>query len=163
MNAISGVSSVVTVPVGGVDPAPPLSKRPGSEAGQGEKAGVPAPGTAISPEGSAGARPLGRAGATEASTVAASLSPGERNIEEASAFSPNRRQEIEEAAKRVERMIATLNRNLQFQVDEETKKLVIKVIDAATKEVIKQIPPQELIEIAKALDKVQGLLVREKA
>jgi len=70
---------------------------------------------------------------------------------------------VEEATAKVQKAVTAMNSSLQFQVDKETDKLVIKVVDTTTKEVIKQIPPQEILEIAKALDKLQGLLVREKA
>ena len=39
----------------------------------------------------------------------------------------------------------------------------MKVVDASTDEVIRQIPSEEIISIAKALDKLQGLLVEQKA
>jgi len=37
------------------------------------------------------------------------------------------------------------------------------VVDMATKDVIRQIPTPEVLAIAKALDKLQGLLVKDKA
>jgi flagellar protein FlaG len=73
------------------------------------------------------------------------------------------RRTIEEATKKVQQTVSMFNSALQFQIDQDTEKVVIKIIDTNTKEVIKQIPPQEILEIAKALDKLQGLLVREKA
>ncbi len=73
------------------------------------------------------------------------------------------RETLERLAEKVHKTVRSLNNQLQFQIDDETSKLIIKVIDTTTKEVIKQIPPQELVEIAKALDKLQGLLVREQA
>ncbi len=52
---------------------------------------------------------------------------------------------------------------LEFSVDEETGINLVKVMDIQTKEVIRQIPSEEAVHIAQALDKLQGLLVREKA
>jgi len=40
---------------------------------------------------------------------------------------------------------------------------VVKVVDLETKEVIRQIPSPEVLEIAKAVDQLQGLLIRQKA
>ena len=40
---------------------------------------------------------------------------------------------------------------------------MVKVIDSNTQEVIKQIPSEEMIAIAKALDKLKGLLLQQKA
>ena len=40
---------------------------------------------------------------------------------------------------------------------------VVRVIDKQTGEVIRQMPSKELLEIAKSLDRLQGLLVRNSA
>ncbi|HEX7633662.1 MAG TPA: flagellar protein FlaG, partial [Noviherbaspirillum sp.] len=45
----------------------------------------------------------------------------------------------------------------------DTDRPVVKVVDQQTKTVIRQIPTEETLEIAKALDRVQGLLIRQKA
>jgi len=39
---------------------------------------------------------------------------------------------------------------------------VVKLIDVKTKEVIRQIPAQEMLVIAKRLDELQGLLIKER-
>lgn len=52
---------------------------------------------------------------------------------------------------------------LQFSVDKETGKTVIRIVDSKTGDVLRQIPPRELIEIAKSIDRMQGLLVRQQA
>ena len=54
------------------------------------------------------------------------------------------------------------DRNLQFTVDEDTGIDVVKVIDTETEEVIRQFPSEEVLAIARALDKLQGLLIRDK-
>lgn len=58
------------------------------------------------------------------------------------------------------RLFAT---NLQFTVDDETGIRVIKVVDTETQEVIRQIPPEETLTLAKTLNHLSGLLMREKA
>ena len=40
---------------------------------------------------------------------------------------------------------------------------MVKVVDQSTKEVIRQIPSEEMLAIAKALDSLKGLLVRQTA
>ena len=73
------------------------------------------------------------------------------------------RETIESAAKAVQNFVQPMSGNLEFTVDEDTGQTVIKVIDNQTKELIRQIPSEEMLEIAKALDRLQGLLVRQKA
>jgi len=40
---------------------------------------------------------------------------------------------------------------------------VVKVVDKETKEVIRQMPSKEVVELAKALDKLQGLMIKQTA
>lgn len=43
----------------------------------------------------------------------------------------------------------SLKRNLQFSVDEESDRTVIRVVDSETKQVIRQIPSEEMLSIAR--------------
>jgi len=51
---------------------------------------------------------------------------------------------------------------LSFRVDEATKDVVVTVIDPETKDVIRQIPPEEVLRLAERLDSVRGSLVHSK-
>ena len=73
------------------------------------------------------------------------------------------RQELNKAVKAVNEFVGSVNNSLKFSVDEDTGQTVVKVIDNVTKEVIKQFPSEEMLEIAKALDSIKGLLVQQKA
>jgi flagellar protein FlaG len=69
-------------------------------------------------------------------------------------------------AKAVESINITMRamaQGLEFTIDDDSKRLVVKVVDQQTKEVLRQMPSAEALEIAKALDRVQGLLIRQKA
>src|ERR1035437_9076694 len=50
------------------------------------------------------------------------------------------RQQLDQAVKSVHDFVSTFNNSLQFSDDGDTGKTVVKVIDTATEEVIKQIP-----------------------
>lgn len=69
--------------------------------------------------------------------------------------------EVKDAVVKINKTIQASG--LEFSVDEETGINLVKVMDTQTKEVIRQIPSEEAVHIAKALDKLQGLLVRDKA
>lgn len=71
--------------------------------------------------------------------------------------------QVTESLKSINKTMQALSRGLEFSVDEDTDRTVVKVVDQETKEVIRQMPTKEALEIAKALDRVQGLLVRQKA
>jgi flagellar protein FlaG len=72
-------------------------------------------------------------------------------------------QDLARAIGAVNLMLDPLERGLQFSVDESTGTTVVKLIDKETNEVLRQIPSKEMLSIARALDRVQGLLVNAKA
>jgi flagellar protein FlaG len=63
----------------------------------------------------------------------------------------------------VKQVVEQVAQNLRFSVDESTGRTVITVTDAATREVIRQIPSEEMLAVARALDKLQGLLLHKEA
>lgn len=71
--------------------------------------------------------------------------------------------QVQEVARQLQQVAAPVARNLQFSVDGDTGKTVIRVVDSATKEVIRQIPNEEVLAIARAMDRLQGLLLKGKA
>ena len=72
-------------------------------------------------------------------------------------------QRVEAAINDVNKALTAINATLQFEIDPETKMTVIKVVDADTNTVLRQIPNQEILDIAQALDRAQGLLIRQRA
>lgn len=71
--------------------------------------------------------------------------------------------DIAQALDEVQSAIKTITNELQFSIDDDTGKTVVKVVDTSTNEVIKQFPSEELLRISKALDKFQGLLLQQEA
>ena len=53
--------------------------------------------------------------------------------------------------------------NLKFSVDHDTGRTIVKVTDANTQEVIRQIPADEVLKLAKEIDRMQGLLFNKQA
>lgn len=70
---------------------------------------------------------------------------------------------IQQALDEVREALAPVAQNLRFSLDEDSGRTVIKIVDSTTDEVIKQIPSEEILAIAKALDKLQGVLIRQHA
>lgn len=71
--------------------------------------------------------------------------------------------QLNQAVKQIQDVIKQTAQSLQFSIDEDVGVSVVKVIDTESKKVIRQIPSEEVLEIAKALDKLQGLLVKQQA
>ena len=49
-----------------------------------------------------------------------------------------------------------LANSLEFQIDQSNGKTIVKVIDTESSAVVRQIPSEELLTIARALDRMQG-------
>lgn len=59
--------------------------------------------------------------------------------------------------------VQNIRRELEFTVDEETDRVIVKVYDAETQEVIRQIPAEEVLNMARHLARGDGLLLKAKA
>ncbi|MBI3524226.1 MAG: flagellar protein FlaG [Betaproteobacteria bacterium] len=71
--------------------------------------------------------------------------------------------EFKRASEELQRRIQVTAPELQFTVDHDSGRTLIKVTDPATNEVIRQIPSEEVLQINKGLDRFQGLLLNQKA
>lgn len=74
--------------------------------------------------------------------------------------------EMEKLVNDLKDKLSMLNTQLKIEIEkigdgEEIP--VIKVVNTKTNEVIRQIPPEYMIKIAKYIDEITGLLLREKA
>ena len=71
--------------------------------------------------------------------------------------------QLQTAVDAANEFIKPINKAVEFSLDKDSDQMVVKVMDSATKEVIRQIPSVEMLAIAQALDKIQGLLIKQKA
>jgi flagellar protein FlaG len=71
--------------------------------------------------------------------------------------------QLHEAVGRIKEFSLAMQQNLKFSIDEDSGKTVIKVMDAATDEIVRQIPTEEMIDIARALSKIHGALFNDCA
>lgn len=71
--------------------------------------------------------------------------------------------EIKDAVRQANKAISEIRNGLEFEVDDETGRVVIKIVDSETKEVVRQLPSEEMLKIARALKSVtSGLFLNEK-
>ncbi|MDR2452408.1 MAG: flagellar protein FlaG [Candidatus Accumulibacter sp.] len=72
-------------------------------------------------------------------------------------------EELQTAVEKIQEFIRKTASDIKFSIDEDSGRTVVKVIDRETQEIIRQIPSQEMLDLAQALDKLQGLLIRQEA
>ena len=70
---------------------------------------------------------------------------------------------VQDAVKRLSDFVASTNSEINFSVDQVSGVQVVKVMDKQSGDVIRQFPSEEAIQLAQVLDKIQGLLVKDKA
>jgi flagellar protein FlaG len=61
------------------------------------------------------------------------------------------------------RVVQLLQSKIEFVTDDSSGRMVIKVFDSSSNELIRQIPSEEMLAISRALDRMQGLLVKSEA
>ncbi len=71
--------------------------------------------------------------------------------------------EVKQAAQSVQEIVQTMASNLEFSVDQDSGRTVVKLTDSQTGEMIRQIPSKEMLELARQIEQFQGLLLKDKA
>lgn len=71
--------------------------------------------------------------------------------------------QLAQAIKDINKALQEQSRNLEFSIDSDSSRTIVKVVDLQTQTVIRQMPSKDALDIAKAIDKLQSLLIREKA
>jgi flagellar protein FlaG len=61
------------------------------------------------------------------------------------------KEQVSAAVARLNKLMASSSRELQFQVDDESGRVIVRVRDAASGEIIRQMPSEEALRMARAL------------
>lgn len=69
---------------------------------------------------------------------------------------------LEKQLDKVREQFSAVGRNLEFSVDKDSEKLVVKVVDPVTKETIRQIPSEKFLKMSESIDKARGNLLDDK-
>ena len=70
---------------------------------------------------------------------------------------------IEATVFRKQALMDDLNIRLDFEVYEETGDMVVRIFNRETEELVREIPPEELLKIHKNIADLHGILFDEKA
>src|SRR5450830_76454 len=67
------------------------------------------------------------------------------------------------AVNKLNEFVAPALQTVEFAIDDQSERMVVKVVDTASKKVLRQIPNEEVLAMSKTLDKLQGLVIRQTA
>ena len=70
---------------------------------------------------------------------------------------------VSEAVEKLNELVQNQKRSLYFSVDQDTGRTVIRVIDPDTSEIVRQIPPEEVLDLARLYEGTGGVLLRALA
>ena len=77
---------------------------------------------------------------------------------------PPTREQVAKAVEQANAALASANRSIEFAIDPDTHAVIVRLIDRQDNDrVLRQVPSPEMLEIAKALDRLQGVLLNNQA
>lgn len=70
--------------------------------------------------------------------------------------------ELSEKIEAINNRILGYDKRVEFSVHEKTNRIMMKVVDTVTDEVIKELPPEKMLDIMAGIWEVAGILVDKK-
>ena len=86
----------------------------------------------------------------------------EKSVERQAALQ-EQQEKLQDAVSNINDYVQNIQRSLQFSIAEESGRTIITVVDSSTQEVIRQIPPEEVLSISERLVDGGGIILKEKA
>lgn len=68
-------------------------------------------------------------------------------------------EEMQKLVQELNESMKMINTNLAFSLDEVTNRTILRVINSETKELVRQIPSEEMLRISQQMSKLLGILV----
>ena len=73
------------------------------------------------------------------------------------------REAVAKAAADLQQFVQSMGRNLNFSVDDTTGYHVVRVVNPTTGELVRQLPAEELLQIARDFERLNSALVSQRA
>jgi len=71
-------------------------------------------------------------------------------------------EQIIKAIEKANKSLAVANTRIEFSIHEQTRQIMVKIIDGETDEIIREIPPEKILDMVAKLWELAGLFVDEK-
>ena len=72
------------------------------------------------------------------------------------------KEEVNQAIDEIKQQMSDIGRKINFSVDEDLNIVIIKVVNKDTEEIVRQLPSEEVVEIARNIQENKGLIFQEK-
>lgn len=116
--------------------------------------------------GFAAATPYGaQSGAPAPTSVRDSASPEKPKAQEAGQEKTDKADDgnVDDALSKLKTKFQEDHRNLDFSIDDSTGEVVVKVLDGESGKLIRQMPSEEVLKLAKQLDDMRSLMFKAEA
>lgn len=70
--------------------------------------------------------------------------------------------DIDTAVDKANKVLFKNNTHLQFRIHEKTNEVMVKIIDDESGEVLREIPPEKMLDLVAKLWEIAGILIDEK-
>lgn len=72
------------------------------------------------------------------------------------------KEELESRVDQLNKAMEVFNRKFRFEVHEETKRVIVQVLNSETGEVVSEIPPKKVLDMVANMEKAFGLIIDER-
>lgn len=72
------------------------------------------------------------------------------------------REQIEQTADKLNRLMSLIDKRLRFELEEDSEPIWVRVVDQDTEEVLSKIHPKRIIDLLRSITDIAGLVVDEK-
>ncbi len=97
----------------------------------------------------------------------APITPAQRATHDNPVFAPApsviTQEAVAAAVQSANASMQSISSSIQFSLDQDTGRTVVKMVDTETEEVLRQFPSEEMLAISKSIDRMQGLLINREA
>lgn len=73
-----------------------------------------------------------------------------------------KREDLDRAVEEVNKILLDRNDRFEFRVHERTGRIMVKLVDNDTDEIIKEIPPEKILDLVASIWDLVGILVDER-
>jgi len=91
------------------------------------------------------------------------VAPGKSSNGAVNARPPVDDAQLKAAIKAANSALESAQSGIEYSVDSASGKTIVRIMDKQTNEIIRQLPSEEMLEIAKAIDRFEGMLLHQKA
>lgn len=88
--------------------------------------------------------------------------PLDRKKQEEKASGENWLQALSERVQQLNETLRIFDKRLHFDIHEETNRVMVQVLDAETEEVLREIPPERILDMVASIEEAIGLIVDER-